>query len=458
MTVYSSGNGVSYTLTLTNFGLTYDLLIKHVDGTTSSISGIPSANVLTSDGGTLTIASIAGGSTYVIPPGVTGSVTIAASLLGSNNVYVGGTATISSTISALSSLTVEVDGGSVTATSGVVLGALSGMTVNLEDGGTFGNGGAVIGALQGTTINFGDGGGTFVANAGGALIDLSTVTIKGFDAAVDKIEFAGLAAPIDHYTIATSGGSQIITLYSGTGTELGSVEVAGTSLAVGQTELGQSGPLTVSESGSGSNYTITIDPVAAVLCFLAGTHVVTPNGSAAVERLKAGDLVLTADGRSLPVRWVGRNTVSTLFADSLRVMPVRIRAGALAENMPVRDLLVSPDHAMFIDGVLIQAGALVNGVSVIRESNMPKTFVYYHVEVDGHALILAEGAVTETFVDNVSRMAFDNWAEHVSIFGAGGEVPEMDYPRAKSARQVPKRVREMLAARQEGFREAAIAA
>jgi choice-of-anchor A domain-containing protein len=194
-------------------------------------------------------------------------------------------------------------------------------------------------------------------------------------------------------------------------------------------------------------------PFNGTFCFLSGTHIRTPTGETMVESLTRGDLVVTADGRTLPVRWVGINTVSTVFADPLRVLPIRIRQGALADNVPSRDLLLSPDHAVLIDDILIQAGALVNGVSIIRETNMPTTFVYYHIEVEDHSLILAEGAPAETFVDNVDRMAFDNWDEYLELFGEGVAIPEMDYPRAKSARQVPRAVRALLAARQIGFAE-----
>ena len=179
-------------------------------------------------------------------------------------------------------------------------------------------------------------------------------------------------------------------------------------------------------------------------CFTAGTRIATVRGEVAVETLRAGDMLVTATGEAKPVRWIGRSTVSTRFADPLRVLPIRIRAGAFGENLPVRDLLVSPDHAMFLDNVLLQAGALVNGSSIIRETDVPETFVYYHVELGSHELILAEGALTESFVDNVDRMNFENWAEHQALYGEAAPIAEMDYPRAKAARQVPQSIGRML--------------
>jgi hypothetical protein len=190
------------------------------------------------------------------------------------------------------------------------------------------------------------------------------------------------------------------------------------------------------------------------VCFLPGTLVRTPEGAAPIETLKAGDLVLTADGRAAPVRWMGRQTVSTRFADPLRVMPIRIAAGALGENLPERDLYVSPDHALLIDGVLVQAGALVNGRSITRRTDMLEVFTYWHLELADHALILAEGVQAETFVDNVDRLAFDNWEEHLEAMGMLPPVPEMSLPRVKSARQLPVATRRRLAARADELLEA----
>jgi T5SS/PEP-CTERM-associated repeat protein len=192
------------------------------------------------------------------------------------------------------------------------------------------------------------------------------------------------------------------------------------------------------DNGSGSEI---------VICFYPGTQILTPAGERAVEELQAGDLVTTSDGKSVSVRWLGRQTVSTRFADPLRVLPIRIKAGALADELPVRDLLVSPDHALLIGDVLVQAGALVNGTSIVREVDVPERFTYYHVELDDHSLILAENTPAETFIDHVSRLAFDNWDEHSALFPTGNAIVEMPYPRAKAHRQVPRWLRAHLSQR-----------
>ncbi|WP_431284453.1 Hint domain-containing protein [Humitalea sp. 24SJ18S-53] len=186
------------------------------------------------------------------------------------------------------------------------------------------------------------------------------------------------------------------------------------------------------------------------VCFLAGTQIATPAGGVAVETLAIGDLVLTADGRAVPVMWLGRQTVSTTFSLSEARRPVLIRAGALGENLPVRDLRVTSDHAMVIDGVLVQAGALINGSSITRmaQADLGDRFTVFHIETENHEIIVAEGAATETFIDNVTRARFDNFAEFVALYGAEGRpMEELAQPRAMSARQVPAAIRAQIAGR-----------
>jgi hypothetical protein len=185
----------------------------------------------------------------------------------------------------------------------------------------------------------------------------------------------------------------------------------------------------------------------AVSCFMPGTIIRTLGGERAVEAIVRGECVMTTDGRAKKVSWIGRQTVLRRFADPLRVLPIRIKAGALAENVPSRDLLLSPDHAILVQDVLIQAGALVNGTSIIRETRVPQTFTYYHVELEDHSLIFAENTPAETFIDNVERLAFDNWQEHETLFPEKKPIVEMQYPRAKAHRQVPRLIREQLAER-----------
>ncbi|MGF9759484.1 Hint domain-containing protein [Microvirga sp. 0TCS3.31] len=196
----------------------------------------------------------------------------------------------------------------------------------------------------------------------------------------------------------------------------------------------------------GETLTVTKNQ-AITICFLPGTQIAAPSGAVAVESLKRGDLVKTADGRVAAVRWIGRQTISTLFADPLRVNPICIKAGALAENVPSRDLYVSPDHAILVDDILVHASALVNGTSIVRAPAPAQTFTYYHVELADHSLLLADNVPAESFIDNVDRLAFDNWAEHEALGDEAAPLVEMAYPRAKAARQVPVAIRERLADR-----------
>ncbi|MBN9562150.1 MAG: Hint domain-containing protein [Alphaproteobacteria bacterium] len=143
-------------------------------------------------------------------------------------------------------------------------------------------------------------------------------------------------------------------------------------------------------------------------CFLRGTRIATPSGEVAVEALRPGDLVLTHDGEALPVRWVGERRVSArAHPEPSVVLPIRIRRDAFGPGRPHRDLLVSPDHAIYVDGVLIAARLLANGASVLPDPRVVHPH-YFHVELPCHAVLLAEGLPAESYLDTGNRGCFAN--------------------------------------------------
>jgi hypothetical protein len=185
-------------------------------------------------------------------------------------------------------------------------------------------------------------------------------------------------------------------------------------------------------------------------CFLSGTQIATPSGPIPVESLRIGHVVCTADGGRACVKWIGRQSVTTAFGPPEIRWPVLVRAGSLGEGIPAADLRVTSDHALLVEGLLIQAGAMVNGHSVRRltKGELGDRYTVYHIETEHHDMVLAEGTAAETFVDNVSRRHFDNHAEYTALYG---EVPspitEVQRPRIKSARQLPRSIRARLEAR-----------
>jgi len=254
----------------------------------------------------------------------------------------------------------------------------------------------------------------------------------------DGLQVSGTAAGADGQTIEIEVRDAFDNvLFTETATVTGGTWSATFNSTVAGTLTGTDYSIHASVTDVAGNTSTADHDFTSTVCFMAGTMIATPCGDVPVERIKRGDLVTTADGRTVPVVWLGLQTVSRQFSDPLRVWPIRVKAGALDENVPSRDLLISPDHAILIDGALVQAGALVNGTSITREDRLPAKFTYYHVETDDHSLILAHNVPAETFVDNVDRLGFDNWREHQALYPEGKPVREMPYPRVLSARQVP---------------------
>ncbi|MRI56174.1 hypothetical protein D8770_19745 [Methylobacterium sp. DB1607] len=145
--------------------------------------------------------------------------------------------------------------------------------------------------------------------------------------------------------------------------------------------------------------------VSDVICFATGTRIRTARGEVAVEDLRVGDQAVTVGGKQRPIRWIGSRSLDGRGAAlPFAQQPVRIRAGAFGDGLPVRDLFLSPGHPVLVGGHLVPVMSLVNGTSLAR---MPATAVtYWHVELDAHDILLAEGLPAESYLDLGSRPWF----------------------------------------------------
>ena len=192
--------------------------------------------------------------------------------------------------------------------------------------------------------------------------------------------------------------------------------------------------------------TATATPMAE--CFLTGTHIATPEGETRVEELKIDDEILTAGGEAIAIKWIGVKRVYTAFRPPERLRPVRVSAGALGDGLPKRDLRLTADHALVVDGLLINAGALVNGAGIDWASTeeMGEFYTVYHIETENHEEILAEGTPAETYIDYIGRSHFHNYSEYVALYGEERTIAEMDRPRISTPRLVPAAIRARLAA------------
>ncbi len=146
-------------------------------------------------------------------------------------------------------------------------------------------------------------------------------------------------------------------------------------------------------------------------CFAAGSRILTDRGEVPVESLREGDLAVTLSeigAKCGPVRWIGVARIDIDRHPRPRaVTPIRILAGAFGDDLPHRDLLLSPDHAVYVDGVLIPIQYLENGATIRREA-IGGVVTYYHVELDEHAVLVADGLPVESYLDTGGRANFLN--------------------------------------------------
>jgi hypothetical protein len=143
------------------------------------------------------------------------------------------------------------------------------------------------------------------------------------------------------------------------------------------------------------------------LCFCAGTCIATPHGDVPVERLRVGDLVLTHTGAVRAVLWVGTGQVLATRGRRSAATPVIVRKGAIAPNVPNRDLHVTKAHSLYFDGVLVPVEFLVNHRTIAWDDHAQEVTLY-HIELETHDVLVANGAPAESYRDDGNRWLFQN--------------------------------------------------
>jgi Hint domain len=146
-------------------------------------------------------------------------------------------------------------------------------------------------------------------------------------------------------------------------------------------------------------------------CILRGTIIRTPDGEREISDLRIGDLVVTYSGAIKPIKWIGRRRLLREATEAWpnAVMPIKVTRSALGVNTPHSDLFLSPGHALYLDGLLITVGSLVNDRTIVRQApDEADALEYFQIELFDHDILYANGAAAETLFAVCDRTLFDN--------------------------------------------------
>jgi hypothetical protein len=165
-------------------------------------------------------------------------------------------------------------------------------------------------------------------------------------------------------------------------------------------------------------------------CLLRGTTIQTASGTSKIEDLAVGDLLPTLFGGQRPIQWIARYPFRKSDPSKpwvKAVQPVRVARSALALDVPHIDLYLTEWHSLFVDGVLIPVGSLINGTTIkLDEARELAELEYFNIKLESHDVIYAEGAPVETLLE-VDECAV-NFSEYLRKYGA---------PRTEEVRCAP---------------------
>jgi hypothetical protein len=368
----------------------------------TTLSGLSSAVI--ANGGTLDIAPDAAFSGAGLNA-LSGSVFDQGALLLGGNLVSGGAITLAGGL--LDAAAVTLSSGSTLSGNGNVVAAGIGAKIALTGGEIRASNGLL--SLDGNvSISSGS-----IGIAGGAALDLiqsaaggaigfagSGAVLTVDNLAEDSSAVTGMLAGdvIDLIGVAPgqvtfSGGT--ISATDGSGNVLG-----GFALGVAATQPAVS---IVSDGAGGALITLGGE----MACFARGSRLLTPNGYVPVEAFKPGDPVITRLGIRRAVRWIGRRNLAVDLKARQDMRPVLVQPGAFGLHQPSRPVRLSPSHAVFVDGVLVPVRHLVNGATILREGSGGMV-TYFHIELDRHDVLMAEGLPVESYLDTGNRGEFQH--------------------------------------------------
>jgi hypothetical protein len=323
--------------------------------------------------------------------------------------------TIGSALSIVTGATLDVVGGTLVIEGSISLtGALTETGASIFDNGVF---------INDSTLTLDPSSGTFASLSGTGVDDVgtgSTLDVTGNIDAGQTIVFTGSLAALEITDTASILGTIDVQGIQNTidVTDLSPGDVTGSSFDnvsdVLEITYGSGSTLGLTFAHDLSSFALVSDGVSGldidIPCYAAGTRVLGVAGEIAVEDVQVGDrLVTVREGgpAERTVVWTGRRRLDvSRHANPAMVQPVRIRAGAFGGGIPERDLRLSPHHAVYIDGDLFEAIALVNGITIIQESDT-RFVTYHHIELDEHDIMLAEGLAVESFLPTGNRAMFE---------------------------------------------------
>jgi hypothetical protein len=357
-----------------------------------------------------------------------GIVTVTNSTVASN------TSTFSAGISATGGTTTVANStffDNIASSMGGGIGIFNGGTVFVYNSTLSGNaanaGGGGIYADGGTTLNIAN---TIIANStsGGDFAGSGTVNVTSPSTAANNLVSQGTfswattktSSEINLGTLANNGGptpTQAL-LANSVAINAGNAAISNAAPVSG---LDQRGYTRSSSSPSIGAYEFILPSPSAPVCFLIGTLIRMADGSQVpIQELRIGDCIATSKG-PLPIKWIAKRTVWKQRAsrsEYKKALPVRIQAGSLGDGIPRNDLLVSRCHGMWIDGRVVNAKFLENGVNIdqVSGAEYPDYIQYLHLEFEDEVLVEANGALACSYVNLNNRRYFDNYPEFISRY------------------------------------------